>query len=190
MSPPVGVTTAAVWVCLWVSTPMTASTPSASMVMVALPIRVVTVIGVGLGHGYGAGRTVMGHTPDGVDRLLIRPTPRRPGPAPTASRQTDRDEGHPEATPRGPVRSGVMPVRCRRQSERSPMAGTVPSLTVRSRHVQTAGQASQGRCGHASPVVTLPRRTSQRAAAASGQRPEPAPRRAGRRAPELQRGTT
>ena len=38
----------------------------------------------------------MGHTPGGVDRLLIRPTPRRPRPASTASGQTDPLEGIPK----------------------------------------------------------------------------------------------
>ena len=40
ITPPVGSTTAAVWLSLWVSTPMTASTWSASMFMVALRTRV------------------------------------------------------------------------------------------------------------------------------------------------------
>jgi len=47
--PPVGVTTAAVWVCLWVSTPMTASTWSASIAMVALRFGWWPTIGAGLG---------------------------------------------------------------------------------------------------------------------------------------------
>ena len=82
MLAPVGRTSAAVWVSRWVSTPMTASTSSASM--------------VGLPFGRRMGRSGAGQGEDTAwqdcdesrreaDRLLIRPTCGWPRPAPAAS---------------------------------------------------------------------------------------------------------
>ena len=55
------------------------------------------------GLDHRAGRTVMGHTLNRVDRLLIRPTPRRPRPAPTASGQAYLSPGHARLVARRPM---------------------------------------------------------------------------------------
>src|SRR5918994_6409149 len=59
MAPVAAVTTAAVWVCLWVSTPMTRSAESASMCIALAPCPDADVVGAGPGPELG--RTVTGH---------------------------------------------------------------------------------------------------------------------------------